>query len=92
LALRFGSPIYTTNEIIEKAGIIIQLETDEANEGSEEEDEDPIESYKTPLPKDDNNIQNKSIEELKVLLKDSIAHEEYEKAAKINTEIKNRKS
>lgn len=94
LALRFGSPIYTTNEIIEKAGIIIQLETDEANETSEDDEEnEPVESHnESLLPENDNNLQNKDTEELKTLLKDAIDHEEYEKAAKINTEIKNRES
>jgi len=87
LALRFECPIYTTEEIIEKAGII--MEFDESIEaGEEHEDSDMIK--KTSSSHID--YSECSSEELNELLEAAITEEDYEKASEIRDEINKRKS
>lgn len=85
LALRFSCPIYTTDEIIEKAGITLEIEeVDEAVE--------PQKNIETSSPSDSFTEQLKrlSVAELKTMLDESIMNEDYEKASKIRDEIKKR--
>jgi uncharacterized protein len=85
LALRFECPIYTTEEIIEKAGIIMEFE--EGNEENENpENEDSKADTPTPL-----NYVEYSVEELNDLLDAAISAEDYEKASQIRDEINKRK-
>lgn len=89
LALRFECPIYTTEEIIEKAGI--NMEFDESGELSEEpEDSERHDSGKSSShhPID---YSEYSTEELNELLDSAITHEDYEKASEIRDEINKRK-
>lgn len=85
LALRFGCPIYTTEEIIEKAGITLEVE--EYNEPSTpeepEEKDEPRDSFSQQL-------RRMSLDELKEMLDEAVNNEEYEKATKIRDEIKRR--
>lgn len=85
LALRFECPIYTTEEIIEKAGIIMEFE-----EGSEEnenvESNDPKEGTPVRI-----NYVEYTLEELNELLDAAISEEDYEKASQIRDEINKRK-
>jgi uncharacterized protein len=86
LALRFECPIFTTEEIIEKAGII--MEFDDAHElGEEPEDSNFLK--KTSARHID--YSEYSSEELKELLDAAIADEDYEKASEIRDEINRRK-
>ena len=83
LALRFKCPIYTTDEIIEKAGIILEFD------GTEEEVEkmatsEKKESYDSTL------FSKMSLSELKTILEEAVLNEDYEKASKIRDEIKKR--
>ncbi len=83
LALRFKCPIYTTEEIIEKAGIILEFD------GTEEEVEKIASSEKKESY--DTTIFNKmSLSELKTILEEAVLNEDYEKASKIRDEIKKR--
>jgi uncharacterized protein len=88
LALRFGAPIFTTQEIIDKAGIIIQLESD-----SSEEKAPPADKVK-PKPKSSKHgtqdLSAKSTEALKKMLDKAIEDEEYELASRINKELNRR--
>lgn len=85
LALRFECPIYTTEEIIEKAGIIMEFE-----EGGEEnenvESNDPKEGTPVRI-----NYVEYTLEELNELLDAAISEEDYEKASQIRDEINKRK-
>jgi bifunctional DNase/RNase len=75
LALRFKAPIYTTEEILNKAGIIF--------------DDEKLKSAQPQ--KTNNDLSSKSIGELQELLSQAIENEEYEKASKIRDELSNRK-
>ena len=79
LASRFDAPIFTYENILEKAGIIIEIE--------EYDDEEKILfkelfSGETTLANSDD-FKDKTIDELQKLLKIAVQNENYEKAAKI---------
>lgn len=86
LALRFECPIYTTDEIIEKAGIILEFDESESDK-NEPEKEGKVEGSSTNPHYDDF-----SLEELNELLTAAISDEDYEKASEIRDEINRRKS
>ena len=78
LALRFRCPIFTTENIIEEAGVTVDELNDEKNLSNR--DEVDIE----------NGFANKTVNELNELLLDAINNEAYEKASKIRDEINQR--
>ena len=83
LALRFKCPIYTTEEILSKAGIVIEVTE------NFEEDNLPEE----PVQEDDrkNKYELYSLKELEQMLQDAIQDEKYEVASEIRDEISRRK-
>jgi uncharacterized protein len=82
LALRFGCPIYITEEILEKAGITI---TPAEADTSTETDTDNL--FETGNSKYD----NYSDEELYKMIDEAVKTEDYERAASIRDEIDKRK-
>jgi len=76
LALRFKCSIFTNEEILEKAGIIL-----EDGKGFQSSDKKTKEK-----PKDD--FAKKTMKELEKLLQEAVEKEDYEKASKIRDEIK----
>ncbi|PLX21894.1 MAG: hypothetical protein C0599_07350 [Salinivirgaceae bacterium] len=82
LALRFKCPIYTTPEVMEKAGI--ELDPDQA------EDDDSIAKPKISRKKQKEKYAEKSIEELQKMLDEAIQKENYELASEIRDEINQR--
>lgn len=82
LALRFACPIYTYEDIIEKAGIV--LDFDKKEEGGITPVERP--ESKAASAK----YQSKTIAELKKMLEEAIMAEDYERASKIRDEINRR--
>jgi len=80
LAIRFGSPIYTTEDILEKAGIILPVEdrirTDKSTKQKEKDTE--------------NLFTNVSLADLKSMLEKAVDAEDYEKASRIRDEISKR--
>lgn len=78
LALRFECPIYTTEEIIDKAGILLSFEEEKEYNDEERPDRNSIYSKYT-------------IEELEELLQKAIENEDYEKASSIRDELAQRK-
>ena len=82
LALRFDCPIYTTADILDKAGIIFSNEPQ-----SQVGQPPPI--YKKGKKKTE--LQYMDIPELEKQLKKAITNENYEKASEIRDEIKRRK-
>ena len=86
LATRFEAPIFTYENILEKAGIIIEIE-----EYDEEEKIlfKELFSEETTLANSED-FKDKTIDELQKLLKIAVQNENYETAAKIRDEISNR--
>lgn len=90
LALRFKCPIYTTKEVIEKAGIIIEF--------GKESDSEPkpikeVAHSDSPAPSKSTKSTSYSKYELKDLeemLQKAVQDEDYEKASRIRDEIKSR--
>jgi bifunctional DNase/RNase len=82
IALRFGCPIYITEEILEKAGITInpteaELSTADAVEGLLESESTKYDTY--------------TDEELYKIIDESVKTEDYERAAAVRDEIEKRK-
>ncbi|MBN2636287.1 MAG: bifunctional nuclease family protein [Prolixibacteraceae bacterium] len=82
LALRFRCPIYTTEDILKKAGIVLQLE-DESSPVRSFADDD-VEAPGSSA------YAQYSLSELKEMLADAVQNEDYEKASVIRDEIKKR--
>ena len=87
LALRFECSIFTTEEILEKAGII--MEFDES--GDLHENGAPESNKGQKSAEGQNRYSEYSLEELKELLNEAVADEDYEKASKIRDEINRKK-
>lgn len=90
LALRFKCPIYTSNEVIEKAGIIIEFGKESDKPASEEEK--TTESKTAPAKKSAKQAPFSKFElaELEEMLQKAIRDEDYEKASNIRDEINRR--
>ncbi len=85
LAIRFEAPIYTYENILEKAGVIIKVEKEIDERSLLKElfsDENPEVAS--------SELKEKTTKELEELLKIAIQNENYESAAKIRDEISNR--
>lgn len=81
LALRFNCPIYTFEEIMVKAGIVLDLE--DAKKEDVHKEKPASTEKKTPL-------ESKSIGELDAMLQEAVEAENYEKASEIRDEIQRR--
>jgi bifunctional DNase/RNase len=88
LALRFKCPIYTTEEIMERAGIVLEF-------GSEEKSSNLSENATasdsvTPSSVSSTEYEDFSTKELNEMLKEAIGNEDYEKASLIRDELNKR--
>lgn len=82
LALRFNCPIYTYENIMVAAGIIMD----------DEQKEPPASETEPEIPKElEDDLSVYTVSELKQLLKKAVENEEYEKASMIRDEITKRK-
>ncbi len=81
IALRFGCPIYITEEILDKAGITISTA-----EGTKNQNED-VEKLVEP---GDSRFESYSDEELYKMIDEAVKTEDYERAAAIRDEIEKR--
>jgi bifunctional DNase/RNase len=85
LALRFSCPIFTTEDILERAGIVIEFE----NEQNQEEWHQPLSD--DPLKGKKHEYGKYTSAELTEMLTSAINDEDYEKASSIRDEINRRK-
>ncbi len=85
LALRFNCPIYTYEDILQKAGIVLDFDEEEEAAPSEKKEK------KEPSAKSPNQLADKTVQELKDQLNKAVSQENYEKASEIRDEIKRRK-
>jgi hypothetical protein len=86
IALRFRCPIYTTDEIIDKAGIVLSIEG---------EPHEPTITAPTSDPKkesiaEDSQFSSYTVAQLQAMLDDAIRDEDYEKASLIRDELDKR--
>ncbi len=88
LAIRFKAPIYTTEEIIEKAGIYLKSETVHLEDTEMEVDALVEDGSGENLP--DQSLKHLSLKELHTQLEQAIKNEQYEVAALIRDEINKR--
>jgi hypothetical protein len=79
IALRFNAPVYTFENVLTEAGIIL------TDEEEEEEDDEQLEEV-TPIHRPDS-LKDYSTEQLQTLLNEALENEDYEKAAKIRDEL-----
>lgn len=87
LALRFSAPIFTYKNILEKAGV--KLNIDLENQKNEDLIDDEVPNEKSE-DFSKNTFNKLSLTELKKLLKKAVDDENYEVAAKIRDEISKR--
>ncbi|HEU5290488.1 MAG TPA: bifunctional nuclease family protein [Cyclobacteriaceae bacterium] len=88
IGLRFDSPIFTYENILAEAGIVL---TDEAEEEVEKKAESKSKAKKeVTTSRKGEDFKNYSVERLNELLKDAIDKEDYERAAKIRDELSKR--
>lgn len=80
LAIRFNCPIFTYENILEEAGVIVDDDNPEAAGEASKETE-----------KHDSDLRRYNLSELKAMLQQAVDSEEYEKASMIRDEIKARK-
>lgn len=80
LALRYGCPIYTTPEIVEKAGILV------GQEGNHSEQP----TFVREIENEKDSMLDYSVQELGRMLDEAVQNEEYEKASKIRDVLKNK--
>lgn len=87
LALRFDAPIFTYKNILDKAGIYLQV-----NPFEEKNEDDPLELADEPSSpvSAEMTYTNHTTEELYELLELAVNSEDYEKAVKIRDEISRR--
>lgn len=98
IAMRTGAPIFTTREILDETGFLMEAqnesdddedEDEEAAEGAPAFSDEPDEtSTAFPAPK----IENYTVEELERTLKRLIEQENYEEAARVNEILKQKKN
>lgn len=83
LALRFKCPIYTTPQVMEKAGIELEAERTEDREAGVSKSNLSREEQKEKY-------SNKTLDDLKKMLEEAIEQENYELASELRDEIKQR--
>jgi len=81
MAVRFDAPIFTTSDVLNEAGILLEL--DETPKTTEEEsDSEELADF--------NDLSGISSEELNQLLADAVKEEDYDTALRLQEEIKRR--
>jgi uncharacterized protein len=83
LAVRFGCPIYTYDNILDQAGVMMDEEMNPRQEMASN-----VTTTNTTSSND--NLRNLSLDELNTLLADVLEHEDYIRAIAIRDEIKSR--
>ena len=90
IAVRFNAPIYTYENILDKAGIYLKVEEEMAF-GNKQESTEITTKLDEALEKDaKNKFYSLTLKELNIQLNNAVTDENYELAAKIRDEISNR--
>ena len=80
MAVRFDAPIFTTSEVLNEAGILLELE--ESPKIQVDTDEPEVSVY--------NDLSGATVEELNQMLNDAVRDEDFDTALRIQEEIKRR--
>ncbi|HEY8400858.1 MAG TPA: bifunctional nuclease family protein [Cytophagaceae bacterium] len=90
IGLRFDVPIYTYENILSEAGIVLSDLNEEVEPGQEPPKEEKEKAPK-PSPKSKSEqIKNSTSDQLKAMLNDALEKEDYERAARIRDELNRR--
>lgn len=81
MAVRFDAPIFTTSQVLNEAGILLDLEDTDRDLSDIEE----------ATAAEGGDMQNMSVEELQSLLEQAVKEEDFDAALEIQEEIKRRK-
>lgn len=87
LALRFKCPIYTSRDIIDRAGVIME---DKGDDQKDREKDIDILGSGEKLIGEKGSLSLPGLDELKEMLQQAVEEEDYEKAAEIQGEISRR--
>ncbi|GAB1347017.1 bifunctional nuclease family protein [Cloacibacterium normanense] len=79
MAVRFDAPIYTTEQVLNEAGILLEIDNNNELPEPEEASESEI-----------SDLRKLSTEELQILLDDAVREEDYDTAMEIQEELKRR--
>jgi bifunctional DNase/RNase len=90
LAIRFNAPIFTFENILDKAGIILKLKDQTKLEQSKFKMEDLVADIEENEGVEESTFDKESLEELNRQLEQAVSNENYELAAKIRDEISKR--
>ena len=90
IAVRFNAPIYTYENILDKAGIYLKVEEEMAFENKQESTEITIKLDEAFEKDTKNKFSSLTLKELNIQLNNAVTDENYELAAKIRDEISNR--
>ncbi len=85
LATRFDCPIYTYELILQNAGIVLEGENEEEELHMQDMGDEPTKERS-------DNLSSYTVGELNTMLEDVLSEENYERAAQIRDEIKQRKA
>lgn len=88
LAIRFDCPIYTTAEVLNKAGLHEQ--DDQVKDLLEEEDEEIVEKEVRASSAQMSSIEDATMDELTDMMRQAVQNENYELAARVRDEIEKR--
>lgn len=91
LALRFRCPIYTTEDVMNRAGIKLDISKEEPDEPSEKPGKEYLREISEKPSSQTEEFRNMNLDELQESLEEAIRNENYERASMIRDEINRRK-
>lgn len=93
IALRFGCPIYTTPEIMTKAGILMSEKEEGRKVEKPEAKPQIVQEAPSEVPKKSSGVfSGYTLTQLKTLMEEAVNNEDYERASQIRDEINKREA
>jgi len=94
LALRFSAPIFTYKNILDKAGIYLNMTSEKDNVANDDDILSETETFENEIPKSATvtDYSGFTLQQLYDKLEQAVQNEDYEKAAKIRDEISKKES
>lgn len=82
MAVRFDAPIFTSEQVLNEAGIMLEIEEKEEQYTEAETEQETV--------TDTSSLSNLNVQELKQLLDDAVKEEDFDTAMRLQEEIKKR--